>query len=191
MKPKTLKVLTILVDLKNAFLKLLEDRYKNPALIMMYAFIDICASLANESKKQNREIFESYLERYLVRSRPPFSIYDLWAARSSIVHSYSPIGRHTKKEKGAKPIFYYSWHEKKQGVETEIVKRGYSDFILLDIEEIKWVAIDCFNNFHKRLEDDAYFEEIVLDNAEHILSDLHDFKFENELALIDEPKDMT
>lgn len=179
------------MDLKSAFLKLLESKHKNPALIILYTFIDICASLANESKKKNREIFQSYLERYLVRRKPPFSNFDLWAARSSIVHSYSPIGNHTGKEKNAKPIFYYSWPEKKEDVETEIIRRGYSDFILLDIEEIKWVAIDCFNNFYRRIEDNAHFEDLVLNNAEHILSDLNSYRYENELLLIDELNNMT
>jgi hypothetical protein len=41
MQARTLTIVTILVDLKNAFLALLRENRKNPALLMMYAFIDI------------------------------------------------------------------------------------------------------------------------------------------------------
>jgi len=30
-------------------------------------------------------------------SRKPYSLHEIWTARSSVVHSFSPIGDHTKK----------------------------------------------------------------------------------------------
>jgi len=36
--------------LKHAFQSLLQDKHKTPALLVMYAYIDICAAPANDGK---------------------------------------------------------------------------------------------------------------------------------------------
>ena len=59
-------VVSVLNDLKDAFITLLEKPNKHPALLMMYAFIDICAALANDDpKKTNQAIFVAYLEAFM------------------------------------------------------------------------------------------------------------------------------
>src|SRR5688500_17186336 len=108
MKPRTLMVVSLLNDLRHASVEVFERKHKNPALLLFYSFIDICAAIAQESAASNREIFEAYLRRYSVSSWKLFTPFDLWAARSALLHAYSPLGHHTKTGK-AKPIFYYSW----------------------------------------------------------------------------------
>ena len=186
MQARTLTVVTILVDLKNAFLSLLKEKRKNPALVMMYAFIDICAALANDGKTENRAIFESCVDNFTVISGKPFSAYDLWSARCSLLHTYSPLGHHTDKPSGAKPIFYYSWPERREEMESVLKSRGYTDFILLDVEDIQWVAIDVINSLLRRIESDAAFELRFLDNAQHFLFDLQAFKLEAEWSMLQE-----
>lgn len=190
MQGKTLKVMSVLLEVRGAFLKLLKSSYKRPALLNIYTFIDICASLASASKQSNRKTFESYLETFLNVQREKFSVYDLWAARSSVVHAYSPFGDHTARERGAKPIFYYTWPEKKEEVEALLRDRGYKDFTLVDIIEIKWVALEAFDNFYRRVEEDTGFEQLVQKNAEHLLSNLHFYRLEEELELIDQMRKM-
>lgn len=184
MQPRTITILIVLGDLKYAFLSLLRERCGNPALLNIYSFIDICATLANDGKAENRNIFEAYLKEFCTIPWVAFSAYDLWAARCSIVHAFSPLGRHTAKPDGAKPIFYYSWTDRREEFDLVVRAKGYSDFLILDIDHVKHVAIDAFNSLYKRVETDEAFESRFLKNAEHFLFDLQAFKLEAELSLV-------
>lgn len=184
MQARTLTVVTVLLDLKKAFLDLMGDKRKNPALLLMYAFIDICAALSNDGKTENRAIFEACLKKHAMMSDKPFSSYDLWAARCSLLHAYSPLGYHTDKRRGAKPIFYYAWPDRKEEMQTTLKSKGYTDFILLDVEDVKWVAIDVINSLVQHLERDAAFEARFLENARDFLFDLQAFKLEAELSML-------
>jgi hypothetical protein len=184
MQARTLTILVVLGDLKHAFETLLRARRKNPALLNIYCFIDICAALVNDGKKDNKAIFEACLTEFAMMAGKPFSTYDLWAARCSLLHAYSPLGRHM--EKGAKPIFYYSWPERREEMVTVLKTRGHADFLLLDIEDIKWVAVDVLNGLHRKVESDPAFEERFITNAEHFLYDLQAFKLEAELSMLQE-----
>jgi hypothetical protein len=176
----------MLGDLKNAFETLLREKRKNPALLNIYSFIDICAALANDGKTENRTIFEACLTEFAIMSGKPFSTYDLWAARCSLLHAYSPLGRHTENRDGAKPIFYYSWPERQDAMEAILKARGYAAFILLNVEDIKWVAVDVLNSLHRRIDSDPAFERRFLQNAQHFLYDLQAFKLEAELSMLQE-----
>jgi len=183
MRAKTLTITTILLDLKSAFLSLLKEERKNPALIVIYAFIDICAALTNDGKTNNKAIFQACVDAHARMKGKSFSSYDLWAARSSLLHSYSPLGYHTEKPNGAKPIFYYSRTEDRKELEA-ILKVKYADFILLDVDAIKWVAIDILNSIYSHIDSDAGFEAQLLQNAENFLFDLQAFKLDAELSLL-------
>lgn len=185
MKARTLTIKIVLLDLKHAFSLLLREKHKNTALLSIYAFIDICAALANDRKTENQEIFKAYLQKFTMLSGKPFTAYDLWAARCSLLHAFSPFGRHTEKLNGAKPIFYYSWTEKREEVENALVIKGYSDFILLNVEDVKWVAIEGFNNLFDRIETDEAFESQFLKNAKDLLFDLQAYKLEDELSMLE------
>lgn len=186
MQARTLTVVTVLVDLKNAFLALLRDDRKNPALLMMYAFIDICAALANDGKRTNKDIFETCVQNHAMMSGKPFSSYDLWAARCSLLHAYSPLGYHTEKPRGARPIFYYAWPGRKEEMEAALKSKGYSDCILLNVEDVQWVAIDVINSLLRHIESDASFEARFLQNSQHFLFDLQAFKLEAEWSMLEE-----
>jgi len=184
MQARTLAITIELLDLKNTFVSLLREKRKNPALIMMYAFIDICAALVNDGKKGNRAIFQSCVDGHAKMSGKPFSSYDLWAARCSLLHAYSPLGYHTDKPNGAKPIFYYSWPDSRDAFEAVLRSKGYKDFILLDIEAIQWVGIDILLSLQTHIDSTPGFEARLLQNAEHFLFDLQAFKLESELSLL-------
>ena len=140
-QPRTLAIMVELLELKNAFAFQLRDRKRNPALVMMYAFIDICASLVKDGQKTNPETFRACVDSHAMMAGKPFNSYDLWAARCALLHAYSPMGDHTKPG-GAKAIFYYGWDDNRAELDAIITARGYRDYILLDIEAIQWVAID-------------------------------------------------
>jgi hypothetical protein len=183
MQPNAIKIICILLEMKAGIHELLSNRYKGPALLNIYAFIDICASISAESKMRNRVLFKTYLEKYVKPWSSELSYSDLWAARSSIVHSLSPFGHLTIAE-NATPIFYYSWPEKKEEIELIIRSRGYDKFSLVNVIEIHSIAIEAFNNFHKRIEGDIEFEKTVITNATHILANADYYQLEEILTLM-------
>lgn len=191
MQPNVLKTLLILLEMREAIRTLLKMSYKGPALLNIYAFIDICASLAAESKMKNNLTFKTYITKYFKPGELQYSVDVLWAARCSIIHSLSPFGDQTNKVNSVSPIFYYSYPEKREEVESLIKSRGYQNYILANVEDIHDVAITTFNSFYKRIEDDPVFEKIVIANAEHILANVHYYLLEEELTLMDKITDLT
>jgi hypothetical protein len=187
MNPKTLSALSQLNDLRHAAFEAMERKHKYPALLLFYSFIDICAALSDESQtKDNRARFEGFLQRYALLSWKSFRPYELWAARSSLLHAYSPFGNHTAKADGAKPIFYYAYPETAPEMREALDSKGHSDYILLDITTIKHVAVSCFNSMWSRVQSEATFEQVFLKNAENLLQDLFQIRLEKELTLMSE-----
>lgn len=167
---RTHTVVSVLNDLKDAFTTLLEKSNKHPALLMMYAFIDICAALANDDpKKTNQAVFVTYLEAFMTPGSktaiPPFQ---LWAARSALLHTFTPLGTHTATGK-TRPTFYYTWPETKDDVRRSLEARGYANFELLSVTDIKSIAIWAYNGLIIRIESDPDFQKRLLGNAEHLL----------------------
>lgn len=190
MNRQRLMVLIVLNDLKNAAFDAMKNGQKFPALLLFYSFIDICAALADETgSSKNSEIFQEHLKKYSLSRWTVFTPYDLWAARSSLLHSYSPFGRHTEKVSGAaKAIFYYAWPEKKEEVKQALENRGHTNFLLLDVTTIKAIAVDSYNGILLRMNDDVAFEGMVCERGERLLKSLQHFNLEDELKLIDELK---
>ena len=187
MNPLTLSALGQLNDLRHAALDALTARHKYPALLLLYSFIDICAALSDEvDSKDNRSRFETFLNQYAGLGWETFTTHDLWAARSSLLHSFSPLGSHTKPGKGARPIFYFAWPETHAEVKTALEAKGYRDFLLLDVQTIKFVAVGCFNAMWRRVEHEPTFEKALIANSRHLLKDLFQMRLEDELVLIEE-----
>ena len=187
MNPLTLSTLGQLHDLRHAALEALKAKHKYPALLLLYSFIDICAAVSDEAEtKGNKLRFETFLTQYAGTNWETFTTHDLWAARSSLLHSFSPLGNHTKPGKGARPIFYFAWPEKQPDVQAALESRGYKDFLLLDIQSIKFIALDCFNAMWRRVDHEPLFEEILVANSRHLLKDLFQMRLEDELVFIEE-----
>jgi len=171
--------LSLLNDLKAAAFDALLKKRKGPALLLLYSFIDICASLANadpHTKLPDR--FKSYLKTHALCRWSLFSPDDLWAARCSLLHAYSPFGDHTKKRNGAKPIFYYAWPEKPDTLEMLLQSRGQKNFVIVDVKQIKSIALSAFNSLFRELEEDPTLEATVASNAKQLLRMIHDIHIE-------------
>jgi hypothetical protein len=192
MHPQTLSALILLNDLRHAAMDALQQKHKLPSLLLFYSFIDICASLSEEvPAKSNRERFERFLRTNVSLNWSSFTPYDLWAARSSLLHSYSPLGDHTEKPARAKPIFYYAWPETSEQVDELLVKRGYAGYYLMDMTTIKHIAVDGFNTMWRRVSTESAFEEKFRENAEHVLKDLHHMQLEGELNALAALKELS
>ena len=152
---------------------------------MMYAFIDICASLARqESARSNKKVFVDYLEEFSTIGKGSITPEQLWAARSAMLHACSPLGHHTGSGK-SKPIFYYSWTEKEEEVRRSLQERGYSDFSLLSVNELKGLAIWTYNEMMRRVYNDTSIRTRVIANAEHLLIDYRAYRVEGFLQAVD------
>ncbi len=187
MNPRIFSLLSVLNDIKDAFQTLLDKPNKQPALLMMYAFIDICAALANvDGKTKNQDIFVAYLQTFMTpgsqRAMPPLQ---LWAARSALLHTFSPLGRLTGPGK-SRPTFYYAWDEDKDRVRQSLEAHGYRDFALLAINDIKTTAIWTFNGFFRQVENDETFRSSVLRNSEHLLLNQNALAVERFMSWLDE-----
>ena len=187
MNPLTLSALGQLNDLRHAALDALKAKHKYPALLLLYSFIDICAAVSDEARtKDNKLRFEKFLRQYASLSWNTFTTHDLWAARSSLLHSFSPLGNHTRPGKGARPIFYFAWPETQAEMHTALEAKGYNDFWLLDVQTIKFIAVGCFNAMWRRVDHEPLFETALIANSRHLLKDLFQMRLEDELVLIDE-----
>ena len=187
MNPLSLSALGQLNDLRHAALDALKAKHKYPALLLLYSYIDICAAVSDEmGTKDNRRRFETFLKDYAGLSWTTFSTHDLWAARSSLLHSFSPLGNHTRPGKGARPIFYFAWPETQAEVQTALEAKGYGDFVLLDVQTIKFIAVGCFNAMWRRVDHEPLFEKTLIANSRHLLKDLFQMRLEDELVLIEE-----
>jgi hypothetical protein len=190
MNTQTFLALSILNDLKSTAYDTLLKRHKIPALILFYSFIDICSKLTHEGGKgvTNEKRFINYLTRYSRLNWQSYAPTDLWAARCSLLHAYSPLGDRAKKPDPPISIFYYAWPEKKETVHEAITARGYSNFYVMDIKDINLIANRCFNAFWHRVENDEAFELTFRNNAEHLLKDFSYMQLENELTFLDQLK---
>ena len=161
--PRTYTILSVLNDLKDAFQTLLLKPNKHPALLVIYAFIDICASLASgHDKKTSQQVFVSYLDESLTPgTKRVITPKQLWAARSALLHTFSPLGRHTGPDKSP-PTFYYAAGEDRDSVRKNLKSRGYSAFTLLSVEEIAGIAIWAFNDMITRMERESAFRLRVI-----------------------------
>lgn len=192
MNPQTLLALATLNDLKSTAYDALSKHHKMPALLLFYSFIDICATLAKEGEEKttNQDRFKNYLIKYHYSKWSLYTPYDLWAARSSLLHAYSPLGEHATKANPPKTIFYYSWPEKKEVVQAAITARGYENFYLMDTNDIKTIAIDSFNSLWRRVETDEIFELHFRNNAAHLLRDFSYIQLENEITFFEQLKEI-
>lgn len=191
MHPQTLSGLILLNDLRHAAMEALRQKHKLPSLLLFYSFIDICASLSEEvPARSNRERFETFLRTSTSLNWNSFTPYDLWAARSSLLHSYSPLGNHTERPTGARPIFYFAWPETREQVDELLARRGYKNYYLVDINTIKHIAVSGFNTMWRRVDNDPTFEKKFRENVEHVLRDMRYMVLEEELKLIAELRNL-
>ncbi len=130
-------------------------------------------------------MFVAYVESFLTpgmnKALPPSQ---LWAARSALIHTFSPLGDHTGPGK-TRPIFYYSWDENEAAVRRSLEERGYLHFSLIYVNEVKARAIWAFNGMMMRVEQDEVFRERVVRNAEHLLVDYNGSRVEELLKYVD------
>jgi len=88
----------------------IENKLRTPALILVYAGIDIFAALNRPEDKEegSRKDFKHWCEKYMLSKKQlRCSAGDLYAARCGVVHSYSSQSRLTRQREAREIV--YSW----------------------------------------------------------------------------------
>ena len=99
-----------IVELEIAIELCIRNRRIAPALILIYATMDILASLDRDKghKYGQRSDFVDWVDRYVIPNlNSSCTALDLYAARCALLHSYSAESR-LSREGEANPI-YYAW----------------------------------------------------------------------------------
>jgi hypothetical protein len=186
-----------------------KRKVKTPMFLLAYSYVDICASLAcdpnmrrsNGSPATNGDRFEWFVANFARLGEKQFSTYDLWAARSSLLHALSPLGNHTTKVSGspsefgdhdkkrgsapAKPIFYYTDHTSRVRMQAALESRGFGDVWLIEADVVYWLACDVGNSLSSKIDEDPIFARRIEANAQGLLKDANYFALEEELLCIE------
>jgi hypothetical protein len=186
-----------------------KRKVKTPMFLLAYSYIDICASLAcdpnmcrsNGNPATNADRFEWFVANFADLGEKRFSTYDLWAARSSLLHTLSPFGNHTARLSGspsefgdhvkkrgdapAKPIFYYTDPASKGRMQAALKSRGFTNVWLIEADVIYWLACDVGNSLSSKINEDPIFASRIETNAQDLLKDANYFALEEELLCIE------
>ncbi len=88
----------------------IENKLRSPALILVYAGIDIFAALNRPEGKEEgtRKDFKDWCDKYILHKKQlACSANDLYAARCGVVHSYSSQSTLTRNKEALEIV--YSW----------------------------------------------------------------------------------
>jgi len=116
----------------------LHEGYRFPALILIYSAIDTLAWLDRDESHVDvqRSDFIRWVENYLLPNwQSSVTAVDLYAARCSLLHSYSPESKLTRE--GRADRIYYEW----KSFPAEVVQ------LLLDLRGIQSAKIVCVEDF--------------------------------------------
>jgi hypothetical protein len=175
----------VLNDLQAEVVSALNQGRIAPGLLLCYSYIDICASLSfSDTVQGNRERFLQYLKTFSNRKWTDFTPLELWSARCSLLHSLSPFGDHTndKRADGARPLFYYARPATKEGTTAFYMSRGYTDFVTVDCQAIKYIAIDARTALFHHLEEAPAFEKRFTQNAKILMRDPNYYLLDDALC---------
>jgi hypothetical protein len=181
-----MKVFQVLLRLKAAPMALIGKRQHQASLIVIYSFIDICASLSNHKKTRNGDIFCAYVDEFMqTPSRPEFKSSELWAARNSLIHSMSYRGKKSPTNPKLRTVLYYSWPEREQEVRDVVELYSQRNCLLLDVRHLHSYSVQAFNNFQSKVEEEPEFEDLVAKNGTEIVGDLAEHRYYNFLSVIE------
>lgn len=166
----TFEVLNIVNEIKAGAFSEMKERRVFSSACLLFVMIDVCASLAMPADLSNSKRFVRFLDDYS-GEYPGISNSDLWWARSSMLHSLAHIGHGHEKGK-AVPIYFYCFPDRPEDLEAQLRADGLERFHVMDILQLKLIAVRCYNAFTDRLEEDAELSAKVAVVAKNLGKDL-------------------
>jgi hypothetical protein len=144
-----------------------------PGLILLYAHIDIVASLNRAASKDEgtRQDFKDWVNQYLLPgSGLGCSAVDLYAARCGVVHSYMAEARLTHSG-DAKQIFYAWGTAEGTKLKARVKKVGLdSKAVAVHVDELLEAFVAGLDRFLEDLSHDLQREQLVYERARKFFS---------------------
>ena len=154
----------LLTDIEGCF----QSKFITPGLVLLYASIDIMASLHRPESHPDvtRSDFIEWVNDYLLPNQNlACTAMDLYAARCSLIHSYSSESR-LSREGNAKPIFYAWGTGPTEYLENLIDTVGNSPRVALHVEQLLDAFRTGVERFQQRLHGDPNMSALVKDRTE-------------------------
>jgi cytosine/adenosine deaminase-related metal-dependent hydrolase len=166
---------------KNFFglLTAIENCFKGkqilPGLILLYAHIDIVASLNRPSSKDEgtRQDFNDWVNQYLLPdSNLSCSADDLYAARCGLVHSYMAEARLTRSG-DAKQIFYAWGTAEGAKLQERVMATGLdSKAVVVHVDGLLKAFFTGLDRFLEALSKDPQKEQLVYERARKFFANI-------------------
>jgi hypothetical protein len=115
----------------------IENRLSLPALILIYAGIDICGWLANPNPDSiSKDSFTNWVDQYLLPlNKLSCTSLDLYAARCGLLHTYTPDSKLSNDRK-AKRLAYAWGNADDATLQTAINSFSRSDLIAVHLADL-------------------------------------------------------
>jgi len=150
----------------------MANKFRMPALILVYSGIDIFSSLDRPSNKEEgtREDFKSWCDRYLLpNANLPCSSTDIYAARCGVVHTSSSESRLSRKQQASEII--YSWGTQgPEPLQSTLKNLGYSTHVI-HIESLVDAFKKAVSAFIEDVGNDPERIRLVLSRAAKMFKD--------------------
>ncbi len=148
--------------------KCLKEGHTLPGLILLYAHIDITASLNRPSGKDDvtRKDYKDWVNEFLLPgSKLRCSADDLYAARCGLIHSYMAEAKATRSRE-AKQIFY-AWGTAKGATLQEALRGGglHSEAVAIHVDELFEAFRNGLKRFMESLDNDPQKARLAYERA--------------------------
>jgi hypothetical protein len=134
----------------------IEARVILPALVLIYAGMDIVASIEHLPGDRVGQSFTSWVEHYALKAHPlPCTSTELYSARCGILHTLTPESDLVRAGKARRIV--YAWGSADAHDLQETADRMVrSDIVVLHVEDLRWAFIEGTK---------LWFQEIHTDTA--------------------------
>lgn len=167
------RILHAINEIKAGAFSEIKQRRCFSAVTLLYVMIDTCASLVKRDGATNSQVFIEFLNQYCWMKPKRFTAAALWNSRSSMIHALSHVGsNHRRAKDGSEPIYYFLWPDTAEQVEARLRARGVERFIVLDVAELKGIAVSGYNRLIERIEEDPDVRRLVESHSTHLAEDL-------------------
>jgi len=143
-------------DLDLAIKTCIEARLVLPALLLIYAGMDIVASIERLPGNRVGQSFISWVKRYALKARPlPCTSTELYAARCGILHTLTPESDLVHAGKARRIV--YAWGSAAPPDLQETARRmARSDIVVIHVEDLRWAFLEGTK---------LWFEDVHTDTA--------------------------
>ena len=125
-----------LLQLVEAIILCTDHKLQLPALMLLYAGVDISGWLASPDQQSTRASFTDWVDKYLLPSKPlPCTALELYAARCGLLHTYTAESNLASAGK-ARQIAYAWGDAQARDLQKTIDLEGRTDLVALHVSDL-------------------------------------------------------